>query len=55
MVEERNNVVVKCVNKYFPDSEEIKVCFVCKSGLRLNRKAYESQIEVVYDVVVIAL
>ena len=34
-----------------------KICFIFfnKSGLRLNRKAYESQIEVVYEAVVVEL
>jgi Icc-related predicted phosphoesterase len=35
--------------------KRIKHLFINKSGLRLNRKAYESQMEVVYDVVVVEI
>jgi Icc-related predicted phosphoesterase len=34
---------------------KIKRIFINKSGLRLNRKAYESQIEVVYEAVVVEI
>ena len=35
--------------------KKIKRIFINKSGLRLNRKAYESQIEVVYEVITVEL
>ena len=35
--------------------KKIKRIFINKSGLRLNRKAYESQIEVVYEAAVVEL
>jgi Icc-related predicted phosphoesterase len=35
--------------------KRIKHLFINKSGLRLNRKAYESQMEVVYDAVVVEI
>jgi len=35
--------------------KKIKCLFINKSGLRLNRKNYESQIEVIYEAMMVEL